>query len=106
MHDLLHDSTHASSSLAALPASPHAQPCHSIAPRRNGDNDKMFKDVPYFCYSHLLALITVAPVTAGPAPVFDPLLAPAHPLYLERVLTLPDVARARQLIALVCLDTT
>jgi hypothetical protein len=63
----------------------------------------MFKGVPYFCYSHLLALITVAPVVTGPAPAFDPLLPPLHPLYLERVLAAADVARAQQLIALVCL---
>lgn len=61
----------------------------------------MFKDMPYFCYSHLLALITVAPETTGPAPVFNPLLPPPQPLYIDRVLTPGDVARARQLIALV-----
>jgi hypothetical protein len=62
----------------------------------------MFRDTPYFCYSHLLALITVAaaPSTPNP-PAFNELLLPPSPLYLDRVLTPDDVARARQLITLV-----
>jgi len=63
----------------------------------------MFKDVPYFCYSHLLALITVAPAVTTPAPVFNELLPPPNPLYLDKVLTPADIAQARQLIALVSL---
>jgi hypothetical protein len=31
----------------------------------NHRDDKLFKDVPYFCYSHLLARIVVAPGSAG-----------------------------------------
>ena len=69
--------------------------------RRNGNNEAMFKEVPYFCYSHLLALITVAPATTGPAPAFNELLLPPSPLYLDKVLSPADIAQARQLIALV-----
>lgn len=62
----------------------------------------MMEGVPYFCYSHLLSLITVAPTTAVPnPPAFNELAAPPSPLYLDRVLTPADVAAARQLIALV-----
>lgn len=68
---------------------------------RNGNNEAMFKDVPYFCYSHLLALITVAPTATTLAPVFDELLLPPSPLYLDKVLTPADLAEAKQLIALV-----
>ena len=69
--------------------------------RRNGNNDAMFKDVPYFCYSHLLALITVSPTVTGPAPAFDELLLPPSPLYLEKILTPADIAQAHRQIALV-----
>jgi hypothetical protein len=62
----------------------------------------MMDGVPYFCFSHLLSLITVAPATATPNPaVFNELAVPPSPLYLDRVLTPADVAAARQLIALV-----
>lgn len=62
----------------------------------------MFKDTHYFCYSHLLALITVAATTSTPnPPAFNELLLPPSSLYLDRVLTPDDVARARQLVALV-----
>jgi hypothetical protein len=61
----------------------------------------MFKEVPYFCYSHLLALITVAPTVTGPAPVFDELLLPPSPLLIDNVLSVADIAQARNLIALV-----
>lgn len=78
--------------------------CHFNVCCRNGNNEKMFKDVPYFCYSHLLALITVAPVTTTPAPVFDEQLLPPNPLYLDKVLSPADIVQARQLIALVSPD--
>jgi hypothetical protein len=60
----------------------------------------MMKDVPYFCYSHLLALITVAaaPSTPNP-PAFNELLLPPNPLPLNRILSEADIAQARQLVA-------
>lgn len=59
---------------------------------RNGNNAAMFKDVPYFCYSHLLALITVAPAVTTLAPIFNELLLPNSPIYLDKVLTPEDIA--------------
>lgn len=62
----------------------------------------MFKAVPYFCYSHLLALIQVTNQTLQPnPPVFNEALVPQPPLPLERVLSDADIAEARRLIALV-----
>jgi hypothetical protein len=61
----------------------------------------MFKDVPYFCYSHLLALITVAPTATTLAPAFNELLLPPSPLYLDKILTPADIAQAHRQIALV-----
>lgn len=62
----------------------------------------MMDGVPYYCYSHLLSLITVAPTTAVPnPPAFNELDVPPSPLFLDRVLTPADVAAAQQLIALV-----
>jgi hypothetical protein len=61
----------------------------------------MFKDVPYFCYSHLLALITVAPAVTRPAPAFDELLLPPSPLLIDNVLSNANLAEARRLIAAV-----
>jgi hypothetical protein len=66
----------------------------------------MFKDVPYFCYSHLLALITVAPAVTRPAPAFDELLLPNSPMYLDKVLTPDDIAQAQRQIALVGTDAS
>jgi hypothetical protein len=59
----------------------------------------MFKDVPYFCYSHLLALITVAPAVTTLAPVFNELLLPNSPIYLDKVLTPADIVQAHRQIA-------
>jgi hypothetical protein len=61
----------------------------------------MFKDVPYFCYSHLLALINVASTVTGPAPIFNELLLPPSPIYLDKILTPADIAQAHRQIALV-----
>ena len=67
---------------------------------RNGDNAAMFKDVPYFCYSHLIAHVTVGTTTsvANP-PVFNELLLPPNPMPLERVLSPADIAQAKLLVA-------
>lgn len=60
----------------------------------------MFKDVVYFCHSHLLALITVGTTTSVPnPPAFDERLIPANPMFIQKVLTPADIAAARALIA-------
>jgi hypothetical protein len=60
----------------------------------------MFKDVAYFCHSHLLALLTISQTTSAPNPaVFDDRLIPANPLFVQKVLTPADLAAARALIA-------
>jgi hypothetical protein len=59
----------------------------------------MFKDVAYFCHSHLLALLTIGNTVANPTAAFDERLIPANPLYLQKVLTPADITAARALIA-------
>lgn len=67
---------------------------------RNGRNEAMFKDVPYYCYSHLLALIQVASFTTQPnSPAFNPLLNPSP--VIDAVLSPADILEAKRLVALV-----
>lgn len=64
----------------------------------------MMKDVPYFCHSHLLSLIEVAPTTTTPnPPAFNELLVPSSPLggQDDVILSTADIAKARQMIAAV-----
>jgi hypothetical protein len=59
----------------------------------------MFKDVSYFCHSHLLALMTIGNTVTNPTAAFDERQIPANPMYLQKVLTPADLAAARALIA-------
>jgi hypothetical protein len=64
----------------------------------------MMKAVPYFCYSHLLARISVAAtaetVAPGvPAGVFDATMVPPMPSALTKVLSDADIATAKSMIA-------
>lgn len=66
------------------------RPCALLAPLQ----------VPYFCHSHLLALITVGRTTSIPnPPAFDERLLPPNPMALDKILTHADIAAARQLVA-------
>jgi FtsP/CotA-like multicopper oxidase with cupredoxin domain len=66
-------------------------------------NDKdpdMMKDVPYFCYSHLLSRLDISAVKPVNAPVMDPSVAPLQPVHhLKHILTDSDITTARQMIA-------
>lgn len=60
----------------------------------------MFKDVVYFCHSHLLALLTIARTTSTPnPPAFDERLPPPNPSFIQKVLTPADITAARALVA-------
>jgi hypothetical protein len=62
----------------------------------------MFKDVPYFCHSHLMALLNVsATFPAGtplPAPAFNVSMAPPPPMHMEKILSPNDLAVAQDMI--------
>lgn len=66
-------------------------------------NDKdpdMMKDVPYFCYSHLVARFEVSVTKPVNSPTLDASVAPLQPVFkLRNVLTDSDIATARQMIA-------
>lgn len=65
----------------------------------NGQDDKMLKGIPYFCYSHLLARIEVGTTVSGPAPKLDKLILPTNPFrYTENVISSTVVAAATKLI--------
>lgn len=57
-------------------------------------------DVPYFCYSHLIAKITVASTPNVTAPKFDVKLSPGKGL-MGKVLNDTDIANARARISAV-----
>ena len=62
----------------------------------------MFKDVPYFCHSHLLALLNVSATTTTSlnAAKFMPAMdAPTNPMHVEKVLSAADEAAAMDLVA-------
>lgn len=61
----------------------------------------MFKDVPYFCHSHLLSLLNVAgslPAGTKTPPKFNPLALPPPPMHMEKILTPDDLKVALQMI--------
>ncbi len=61
------------------------------------EKDPQFKEeVPYFCYSHLIAKIEVGAALSNPAPAFNPALRPAAgTIPANVVLTPTDVATAQ-----------
>lgn len=62
----------------------------------------MFKEVPYFCHSHLLALINVAAAPSQPnPPQFNDRLLPPNPMHTDKVLTPADLAQAKAMVAAV-----
>jgi hypothetical protein len=60
----------------------------------------MMPDVPYFCYSHLIAKITVGPALNTATVAFDATMAPKNTL-MEKVLSQADYTAARARIAAV-----
>lgn len=66
-------------------------------------NDKdpdMMKDVPYFCYSHLLARFEVSVTKPINPPTLDASVAPLQPVHhLKHILSDSDILSARQMIA-------
>ena len=64
----------------------------------NGVDPVRMKDVPMFCYSHLLARIEVSSIPVSGAPVFQPTLNPDTSMVpLERVLSSADIQAGLQL---------
>lgn len=73
---------------------------HTSSLCRNGVNEAMMKDVPYFCNSHLIALMTVAATTIIPnPPAFNAALLPPPPTAIRNVMSENDLAQARLLVA-------
>ena len=65
----------------------------------NENDDEQIKDVPYFCYSHLVARLTVAPTNVGTNPAFNPLAFPdASLLPQSKALTQDDFNKAMQMV--------
>eukprot|EP00877_Chromochloris_zofingiensis_P011113 jgi/Chrzof1/6255/Cz17g17180.t1 len=61
----------------------------------NGRNENFMKDVPMFCYSHLLARLEIGGVANAPKPIFNPTAAankPGRPM--ARVFSVDDYQRA------------
>jgi hypothetical protein len=59
----------------------------------------MFKEVPYFCHSHLLALINVAAAPSQPnPPQFNDRLLPPNPMLTDKILTPADLAQAEAMV--------
>jgi hypothetical protein len=67
----------------------------------------MFKDVPYFCHSHLMSLMPIAATNTVPnPPKFDPTAVPPSPMHMEKILSTEDIAKAQAMVVQVGLHAT
>lgn len=64
----------------------------------NDFDDDWMKDVPYFCYSHLLAKLEISSAIPASSPQFDESITTPEPEKpIERVLTAADIAEATRM---------
>ena len=65
----------------------------------NDEDKKVMKDVPYFCYSHLLAKLQISSSNTDSSPRFDENLRTPEPERpIERVLNASDIAVAMEMV--------